>query len=156
MENTHRGYVRPEIHLLEGSFPIGDLIVTPFPVEHASMETFGFRFTLPDRRSLAYVSDVKVIPDPSLALLQDLDVLIIDALRMEDHPTHLTLDESLALATSLQPRQTLFTHLAHEIDYDLITAQLPPGIALARDGLKLRFVTDLPCAMVTPPEASSS
>lgn len=156
MENTHRGYVRPEIHLLEGSFPIGDLTVTPFPVEHASMETFGFRFTLPDRRSLAYVSDVKVIPDPSLALLQDLDVLIIDALRMEDHPTHLTLDESLALATSLQPRQTLFTHLAHEIDYDLITAQLPPGIALARDGLKLRFVTDLPCTMVTPPEASSS
>lgn len=150
MENRQRSYVRPDVHLIDGPFEIADVTVTPFPVVHASVETFGFRFTLPGEQSLAYVSDVKVIPDSSLDLLLDLDVLVIDALRPESHPTHMAIEESLAIAKSLKPTLTVFTHLAHEIDYESVTAQLPTGVSLAYDGLKLLFVPESPCAMVPP------
>ena len=154
MENTKPSYVRPAVHIVDGPFSVGDLAVTPIPVEHASMETFGYRFALPDGHSLAYLSDVKVIPESSLALLADLDVLIIDALRVKPHPTHMTLEESLATAAALRPGQTILTHLAHEIGFATISADLPAGVSLARDGLKLLFQADSPCAMVEPSSAA--
>ena len=74
MANTSRNYVRPDPHLIDGPFTIKDLLVTPIPVIHSSVETFGFRFDFPTGHSLAYISDVKEIPRPSIALLQNLDV----------------------------------------------------------------------------------
>ncbi len=150
MKNTRRSYVRPAPRVLDGPFTLGDLEVIPIPVEHAGIETFGFRFNLPGDSSLAYLPDVKHIPEASLDLLANLEVLIIDALRPAPHPTHLSLDESLAAATALRPRHTLFTHIAHEIDFTETSRTLPPGFSLACDGLKVLFKENSRCSMIEP------
>lgn len=108
--------------------------VTPIPFKHSWYDVLGFRFD-----TLAYCTDVKEIPDSSWPLLEGLDVLILDALRPKPHPAHLSLEEALAVVERVRPRQTYFTHLAHEMDYERISASLPPRVSLAYDGLKLRF-----------------
>lgn len=150
MKNTHRGYIRPEVRLVSGPFVLEDLLVTPVPVEHAKIETFGYRITVPGGNSFAYLPDVKRIPEASMALLEGLDVLIIDALRPRIHSTHMSIEESLAVVERLRPHQSIFTHLTHEVDFEHESALLPPGISFARDGLKLRFRDDSPCVMVEP------
>ena len=155
MSNTSRSYVRPAPHLIEGPFQISSLAVTPIPVLHPRVETFGYRFDLPTGHSLAYISDVKEIPSSSRALLPDLDVLIIDALRPRPHPTHMNVEEALATIADLKPSRAIFTHLAHEIDYRTATRDLglPDSVSLARDGLKLRFEKGESCAKVLVPES---
>ena len=156
MENTHRNYIRPDLRVLDGAFTLDDLEITPITVEHAGIETYGFRFDFPFGTSLAYLCDVKSIPATSIPLLADLDVLILDALRPTPHPTHMSLEESLAAVGSLRPRRTILTHLAHEIDYATVADQLPPHVTLARDGLRLAFQDDRTCASVEPSQPSTS
>ena len=154
MSNTSRNYVRPAPHLITGPFRIGDLSITPVPVVHPSVETFGFRFDLPTGHSLAYLSDVKDIPSSSLSLLEGLEVLIIDALRPRPHPTHMNVEESLSAIARIQPARALLTHLAHEIDCRNADTELglPDTVSLARDGLRLGFESSEPCAIVSPPD----
>lgn len=149
-ENAERSYVRPAPVVIDGPFTIGDLSLTPVPVEHAGIECYGFRIDLPDGQSFAYLCDVKTIPTKSIDLLQNLDLLVLDALRPNPHPTHMALDESLAAIDLLAPRQTIFTHLAHELDYEQTCAQLPENMTLARDGLRFHFPPDASCAIVDP------
>lgn len=156
MRNRHRSYVRPETRIIDGPFRLGDLGVTPVPVEHAAIETFGFRFSLPGGASLAYLCDVKSIPEASLALLTGLDVLVIDALRPAPHATHLSLAESLAAVEALQPARAVLTHLAHEIDYAAVSRSLPDGVSLAQDGLKLLFQDDGTCVSVAPNQSTTA
>lgn len=151
MKNTSRNYVRPEAHILDGPFTLDDLEVVPVLLQHATVETFGFRFNFPSGHSLAYLSDVKVIPEASYDLLGNLDVLVIDALRYKPHGTHMNVEEALAAAARIDPRQTFLTHLAHDIDYRTALAELPPTVTLAWDGLKLGFERDSPCATLSPP-----
>ena len=135
--HEHRGYVQPDPHVIKGPFKFGDLHITPLPVEHARTETLGFRFDLPSGHSFGYISDVKTIPESTLPLLADLDLLTIDALRPGLHATHMSLDESLAAIELIAPRETLLTHLSHELD--ATTLELPESISMAHDGLKLHF-----------------
>ena len=72
-------------------------------------------------------------------LLGDLDLLILDALRREPHPSHSHLDRSIAFVEQLKPRRALFTHISHDLDHGPIEATLPDNIRLAYDGLKLDF-----------------
>ena len=154
MANTDvRNYVRPEPRVIEGPFTIADLEVIPVPVVHATVETFGFRFNLPTGHALAYLSDVKEIPAASMELLQDLDVLAIDALRPKPHGTHMNIEEALATSARLKPAQTLLTHVTHDVDYPIANAGLPAGVAFACDGLNLRFEQNSPCAMVGFPSS---
>lgn len=147
---THNnpGYVRPTQVELDGPFTIGDLHIVPVPVDHAGIETFGYRFRFPHGQSMAYLPDVKTIPASSLDLLQDLDVLIIDALRHTEHATHMSVTEALTACRQLRPGQAVFTHLSHEIDID--TIELPDNAILATDGLKLTFAPDGSCPMFQP------
>ncbi len=151
IENRRRSYVRPDLRAIDGPFAIRDLAVTPVVVEHAGIETIGFRFALPSGQSFAYLPDVKRIPDPGLALLSGLDLLILDALRPNPHPTHMSLDEALATIDTLRPGQTILTHLAHELDYPTVARSLPPGVSLAHDGLKLTFHDNPACIRLEPP-----
>ena len=151
MSNTSRNYVRPEARIIAGPFTLDDLEIVPVPVQHATVETFGFRINFPSGHSLAYLSDVKEIPAASYDLLGALDVLVIDALRYEPHGTHMNVEESLAAAARIKAGQTFLTHLAHNIDYRTALADLPPTVTLAWDGLKLGFERDSPCAMLSPP-----
>jgi phosphoribosyl 1,2-cyclic phosphate phosphodiesterase len=88
---------------------------------------------------LAYCTDVSRIPDESWPLLEGLDVLILDALRHEPHPTHFNLEEALKVVERLKPRRTLLTHLSHGFDHGPTEATLPTGVALAYDGLSFAF-----------------
>ena len=110
-----------------------------FPVKHADSPTHGFLFTLPDGERVAYAPDVKSFPTESKALLQSLDLLIIDALRKEPHHTHMSLSEALEAAAELTPTQTALTHLTHDLDFAETSAKLPSNIFLATDGLTLEF-----------------
>jgi phosphoribosyl 1,2-cyclic phosphate phosphodiesterase len=104
------------------------------PVTHGRQEITGFRFG-----STAYLTDMSDIPAESLPLLQNLDVLILDALRHEPHPSHSHLEKSVALVEQLKPRRAFFTHMGHDLDHEATDATLPPHIRLAYDGLKITF-----------------
>ncbi len=137
-ENTYRGYVKPDPRPLDGPFQYGEVSITPLPVEHGSVATVGYRFTM-GGSSLAYVSDVKRIPPETRTLMQGLDGLVIDALRPLEHPTHLTTEQALQLIEDLQPARAWLTHLGHENDHALLQASLPAGVEVAHDGLTIGF-----------------
>jgi len=135
---THVGAVPSlEFHSIDGSAcQILGQSVQPIPFKHGPrFEVLGFRVG-----DVAYCTDVKEIPDPSWALLQGLDTLVLSALRYEPHPTHLNLEEALAVVHRLRPRQTYFTHCSCHLDYHTVNAQLPPGVQLAHDGLRIPLV----------------
>ena len=75
-EKLIEGYVRPDARVIDGPFFYGDLKITPLPVEHAAVETIGFRFDHPHRRSLAYLPDVKRVPNDTMWQLRGVDVLV--------------------------------------------------------------------------------
>jgi phosphoribosyl 1,2-cyclic phosphate phosphodiesterase len=104
------------------------------PVTHGRNTIAGYRFG-----SAAYLTDMSDIPDESLPLLQGLDILILDALRREPHPSHSHLAKSIELVNQIAPKRAFFTHISHDLDHHLINTELPPHIRLAHDGLKLDF-----------------
>ena len=104
------------------------------PVTHGRQEITGYRFG-----TAAYLTDMSDIPEVSMPLLQDLDVLIVDALRHDPHPSHSHLEKSIAIVEKLKPRRAFFTHMGHELDHDATNAALPPHIRLAYDGLQINF-----------------
>jgi phosphoribosyl 1,2-cyclic phosphate phosphodiesterase len=122
------------IHTLDSArFRIGALDITPVPVMHGRLPILGYRFG-----SIAYLTDVKAIPEASMPLLEGLDVLVLTALRRHPHPAHLSLDEALAVAESIQARHTLFTHIAHDMGrYEAVAPLLPPHVDLACDGMRV-------------------
>jgi phosphoribosyl 1,2-cyclic phosphate phosphodiesterase len=113
-----------------GPLKIAGLTVIPVPLRHGRLTVLGYRIG-----AMAYATDCNEIPPASRALLQDLDLLILDALRFTPHPTHFTLPEALAVVADLRPRRTLLTHISHEIDHATVSATLPAGVELAYDGL---------------------
>ena len=104
------------------------------PVLHGRQQITGYRFG-----SAAYLTDMSDIPPESLSLLQDLDILILDALRRTPHPSHSHVDRSVAFVEQLKPKRAFFTHISHDLDHEATEATLPPHIRLAHDGLQLRF-----------------
>ncbi|HEV3163817.1 MAG TPA: MBL fold metallo-hydrolase [Isosphaeraceae bacterium] len=108
--------------------------IMPIRLLHGRFNVLGFRVG-----NLAYCTDVNKIPTESWHLLEGLDTLVLDALRYRPHPTHYSLDEALAVASELKPRRTFLTHLAHDFDHGPVESSLPPGVALAYDGLTLPF-----------------
>jgi phosphoribosyl 1,2-cyclic phosphate phosphodiesterase len=108
--------------------------IMPIRLIHGPFTVLGFRVG-----ALAYCTDVSAVPETSLPLLEGLDVLVLDALRYEPHPSHLSLSEALALIESLKPGRTFLTHLSHCFDHGPTQAALPPRVALSYDGLQLEF-----------------
>jgi phosphoribosyl 1,2-cyclic phosphate phosphodiesterase len=104
------------------------------PVTHGRQEITGYRFG-----RAAYLTDMSDIPDVSLPLLQGLDVLILDALRHDPHPSHSHLEKSIAVVEQLKPNRAFFTHMSHDLDHDATNAKLPPYIRLAYDGQQIKF-----------------
>lgn len=123
-----------DLREIEGPFGIADLDVTPVPVHHGSRPILGFRFG-----AFAYLTDCNRIPDASWPLLQGLDVLVLDALRIRPHPTHFSLDEAVATAARIGAPRTFFTHMCHDLQHASTSARLPPGMALAHDGLAVQL-----------------
>ena len=120
------------IHRVDGPFQLFGQNIIPVPVRHGRIEILGYRIG-----NLAYLTDVSEISEASLALLQGLDVLLLDCLRYAPHPTHINLEQSLAYASLINARQTYLIHMTHEIEYETLVAQLPPNVHAAYDGLRL-------------------
>jgi len=118
--------------------PGGSITATAIPVQHGNIMALCFRF---DRT--AYVPDVNGLPDEAKAALQDLDLLIIDALRYRRHPSHYSLEETLAVIAELKPKRSVITNMHVDIDFEALKKQLPRGIVPAYDGLRLD-VSDAP------------
>lgn len=132
--NTPKGGGLPEMELREMTerTRIGDLDVQPIPLWHGSRPILGFRLG-----ACAYLTDCNRLDDAAWPLLEGLDVVIIDALRIRSHPTHFSLDEAVAVASRLQADRTFFTHMCHDLGHEATNARLPQGMALAYDGLVL-------------------
>lgn len=136
-DNVYKGYIKPDPVLLDGPFALGELHITPLPVLHGSIETHGFLFDHPGHPPVAYLPDVKQIPPATRDLLRNIDILIIDSLRPEPHPTHLSVTEALAMIEETEASRAWLTHLGHENDHATLAAGLPPNIHVAHDGLRL-------------------
>src|SRR5450759_5293961 len=117
---------------LDGPFLVGGRRFIPVPVIHVDRVITGYR-----TGGFAYCSDVQRIDADGRALLRDLDVLVISALRDLPHPTHQTVAEALAVIEDLQPRRAYLTHLDHELGHAALTARLPAGVEVAWDGLEI-------------------
>jgi phosphoribosyl 1,2-cyclic phosphate phosphodiesterase len=103
-------------------------------VIHGETEIDGFRFG-----SAAYLTDHSSVPEASLAKLQNLDILFLDALRHIPHPTHSTVENSLRIVERLQPKRAFFTHICHDLPHEATNASLPQNVRLSYDGMKLEF-----------------
>ncbi len=138
-ENTYRGYIRPEAHDHAGRpFVVGDIMVTPVPVIHATVETYGYVFEH-DGKRFGYVPDIQEMPAASRPLLQGVDVLAMDGLRYRPHRTHFTVDDTVALMKELEVSQGYLTHCGHEVEYEALCRYLPTGILPAYDGLEVEL-----------------
>lgn len=135
--NTPRGGGLPDLdlHEVQGPIRVGRHEVVPVPLMHGERPILGLRFG-----TFAYLTDCNAIPDASWGLLSGLDVVVLDALRHRRHPTHFSLGEAVEAAGRIGARQTYFTHMCHDLAHAETCAALPPGMALAYDGLTL----DLP------------
>lgn len=133
----YRGYVRADgIRHSGAPFQVGDVAVQPVPVEHGSVETYGYVLRAGSAR-FGYVPDVKQMPASSLELLRGLDALAMDGLCFPQHPTHLSIDENIALMRELAPARGIVTHTGHRVDYHQLAAYLPRFMQPAYDGLQL-------------------
>jgi riboflavin kinase/FMN adenylyltransferase len=132
---------------IDGPFELLGVKITPIPLEHGEMTVLGFRFGRG-----AYLTDFNAIPESSLALLQDLDDVILDALRDMPHPMHQTVEQALALVEKIKPKRAWFTHIAHDLGHAATNERLRnqghANIQLAYDGLKLEIATDTPATVV--------
>ena len=130
--NTAKGGGLPRLELftIAGPFCVGALEIVPVPVMHGERLILGLRCG-----RVAYLTDCSRIPEASWPLLEDLDVLVLDALRDTPHPTHFTLAQAVEAAWRIGARQTYFTHMTHDLPHEATCARLPQGMELAYDGL---------------------
>jgi len=122
------------INPISEPFEIFGIRVTPIPVKHGYSDILGYRIG-----NLAYLTDVSEIPEASLALLADLDILIIDCLRYKPHYTHINVEQSIAYAGLIKARSTYFIHMTHDLEYEKFSGEVPESMYVAYDGLKLNF-----------------
>lgn len=130
--SDYPGIPKIERHLIGGEpFSACDLDVVPIPVLHYKMPVLGFRIG-----DFAYVTDASVIPESSMQRLQNLEVLVLNALRKEKHISHFNLEEALAVVTALKPKTAYFTHVSHLMGkHDDVSPELPANVRFAHDGL---------------------
>ena len=128
------GLAQVELQPVNGPVNLFGATFTPLVVLHGDVPIEGYRFG-----SAAYLTDFSSVPEESLAQLEGLDILFLDALRHHPHPTHSTVENSLKIVDRLKPKRTYFTHISHDLPHEATNAALPENVRLAHDGLKLEF-----------------
>ena len=133
---ANRGPYKPVVapNRIDGPFRIGDLSIEPFEQDHGSIVSLGFRFG-----PFAYSTDVVSLSDAAFALLEGVEVWMVDATREDPHPSHAHLALTLDWIDRLRPGRAYLTHMNHTMDYGHLTRVLPEGVYPAHDGLVLEF-----------------
>jgi len=128
-----------EIFNIDGPIELFGVKFIPLVVNHGDYPIEAYRFG-----SAAYLTDFSSIPNETMAQLEGLDILILDALRHHPHPTHSTLENSLKIVEQLKPKRAFFTHMSHDLPHEATNATLPENVRLSYDGLKLEFQLQVP------------
>ena len=116
-------------------FEAAGVMITPIRVMHAKLPILGFRIG-----NMAYLTDLKYLPEEEYAKLENLDVLVIDALRKGEHQSHESLEEALANISRIQPKEAYLIHMSHRIGlHAVIEKELPPHVHYSYDGLTVTF-----------------
>ena len=129
-----KGVPRLSLHSVSEAFDLFGRTVIPISVWHDSMRIHAYRIG-----NFAYITDCSEIPPEAADQLNGLDLLVIDSLRREPHPSHFTLDQALEQIDRLRPEHALLTHLSHDFDHASLEEELDDGIGVAYDGLALEM-----------------
>ena len=134
-----QGLYRPLVDFIEvpGPFQVGDIRFTPLDVQHGRKMT-GYLMETGTLR-VGYVPDCHEMPAATVRRLVGVDVMILDALRYRPHPSHICVEESLALLAQIAPRAAYLIHLCHDLDHDALAGALPSGVRVSYDGLRVRL-----------------
>lgn len=135
-DKKYPGVPQIELHLIHNeAFEIQGVPISPIRVMHHKLPVLGFRL-----RNFAYLTDLKSIPEQEKTKLQNLDCLVITALRKEPHISHMNLDEALECIEELKPRKAYLTHISHKFGLHAEESPLlPEHVEIAYDGLKLEL-----------------
>ena len=115
------------------AFNVNGLNILPINVYHNKLQVFGFRF-----ENFAYITDMKTISEEELKKLSNLDTLVLNCLRLEEHHSHLNLTEAIELVEKINPKVCYFTHISHHLGFhNEVEKNLPKNIFLAYDELSL-------------------
>ena len=116
-------------------FTLGNLEVIPVDGLHYKLQVFGFRFG-----DFAYLTDMKTVPEPEIEKLQNLEVLVVNALREEPHISHFNLEEALEFIDKVKPKRAYLTHISHWLGFhDDVQQKLPDNVFLAYDNLQIKI-----------------
>ena len=129
---TYPTRARVQLAPLADRTTVHDVEFVRIPLLHGQLPIVGFRFG-----NAAYMTDVSAIPEPSFVLIDGVEVLVVSALRHTPHPSHSTLEQSVAWAKRIGARQTWFTHIAHDLGHEETNHSLPENMRLAYDGLSV-------------------
>ena len=124
-----------DLHAIEDykPFKIGEVEVEPLPVLHYKLWIQGFKIG-----NLAYITDAKQVPEQTIREIEGIDTLVINALRMEPHLSHMSLSECLEVVERVHPRRAFLTHMSHGIGLQSETEKLlPENVYMAFDGLRV-------------------
>ena len=128
------GIAKVELHEIREPFDLLDLKVIPVPVMHGESEIVGYRIG-----RFAYLTDFSTVPDRTIEMLQGVELVFLDALRHEPHPTHSTVENSLKIAARIGATSTYFIHMSHDLAHEAANQALPPEVRLAFDGLRVEI-----------------
>lgn len=115
-------------------FELLGMRIQPIRLIHGKLPVLGFRIG-----DVAFCTDVSFIPDESWPLLENLEVLVVDALREEGHATHFGIRQALEVVDRVRPKRTYLTHVSHHLEYEATNARLPENVELSYDGLRIPF-----------------
>lgn len=121
-------------HTVEGPFEAAGQQIIPIPIMHGKIRIYAYRIG-----NFVYMTDVSEIPESSYALLQGVDLLLIDCLREKPHPTHVCVEQSLALIERIGAKRNVLIHMTHELEHDALQARLPANVVVGCDGMQLQF-----------------
>ncbi len=133
-KNRYAGAPKLSANIIDlESFMLDGVKVTPLLVMHGNLPITGYRFD-----DIAYITDLKTMSDEEKKKLVNLDILIVNALRITEHPTHLNLEEALSFVDEIKPKRAYFTHISHKLGFhDEVEKILPENVFLSYDGLIL-------------------
>ena len=134
-ENRYPGAPGVAVNLIDGKSPfvINGLEITPIRVMHNTLPILGYRIG-----NFVYLTDVKTVEEEEIEKIKGCKVLVVNALRIEPHRSHLNLEEAIAFAKKVGAAQTYFTHISHLLGFhEEVEKQLPSNIHLSYDNLKI-------------------